>query len=192
MLYFALNFSFILVLSYTASFIFVTESRSYLPSFSPRLNASPWEPIDFFCFTQPLPPEPRGRPVELNECEEARELIMVGDKAWAPMDFSGDKEKGYFVPKVWGCCNCHIILHAVDGDYSVAEDTFTLALVAHVAEVILKSCVKNMPARLGGTAKVGPKKVFEIIVAAIIPKPNGGWSVPFSRNTSSILRIETS
>ena len=113
-------------------------------------------------------------------------LILIGDKVWAPMDFSYDATKGYQVPKVWGCGRCQIILHASEAGPDSAADTFTLALVAHVAANVVVDCVVDRPSQLGGYARLGPKKIFEVVVGPVLDAPNGSCHIPYSKNISSI------
>lgn len=71
-----------------------------------------------------------------------------------------------------GCGKCQFILDTAE---SPAEDAFTLALIAHVAEENIGSCVRKLLGHLGGYAKVRPKKIFEVVVAGC-----NGWCLQYA------------
>ena len=173
-------------LFYLALLIPAAAPRPSIPS----LRANPTldhDAVYVSCYNQPPHGQEHVPRVEIEDCKAATRLISIGDKTDAPMDFSHDETKGYFVPKTWGCGRCQLILHVVDDAYESAVDTFSLALVAHVAKAIIAECVILMPAQLGGDAKLGPKKIFELIVAGVISGPNDACSVAYPEKNASVL-----
>ena len=190
------NIRSLIIFGCTFSLSSAASPRSFNLSLSPHptTRRSPWAAQEkVTCYVQPPFPKPRAPRVELDECEEAKELILVGDKTFAPMDFSADETKGYKVPKVWGCGRCQVVLHALDVDPSIAEDTFTLALVAQVASDIIEICIRRKPSQIGGNAKLGPKKIFEVVVSGVLEnKANGTCVMHHTPILSTIANIETS
>ena len=190
-------FSFLLFINFfinlydANSLVFALNFRTYPPSIIPKVNTPPeaWEHVKVACYVQPLPPDPPVQRLIPKECEAAMGLIVIGDKASAPMDFSDDKTKGYPVPVVWGCGRCQIILHASNVGPNEVQDTFSLALVAYVASRIITKCLLELPFQVGGEALLGPKKVFEVIVGGLVGRSNGTSGVPYSKNISSIHSI---
>jgi len=62
------------------------------------------------------------------------------------------------------------------------KDTFTLPLVAHVAEDIIDSCVRKLP----GDARVGPKNIFEVAGAGV-PGAGNGATICLTLSTQRLL-----
>ena len=183
--------SFPIILCYANSLVPTVESRSYAASSTPEPKAppEPWEHVRVACYIQPLPPEAHVQRLRPDECEAARALILVGDKTYAPMDFTHDEKTGYPVPVVWRHGHCQIILHAIPVGSSKAEDTFSFALVAHVASRIITKCLLETPFQIGGEAELGPKKIFEVVVAGLLGASNDTSSMPYLKNISSIHNI---
>ncbi len=182
-----------IILCYTTFLIPSIDSRFIPPPFNQQLQADGEKP-HAVCFKQPPFPQPRAARVELDECEAAHALILIGDKIDAPMDFSTDAATGYKVPKVWGCGGCQIILYTTEQDSPM--DTFSLAYVAWAASEIIDKCVRTRPAQIGGDAKVGPKKIFKVVVAGTIkpandacamPRPGINLTIPGSATNSSSM-----
>lgn len=192
----AVNIRSLIIFGYTFSLFSAASLRSFNLSLSHHPIARPpprAAQAKVICYVQPPFPQPRAPRVDLTECETVLELILIGDKTFAPMDFSGDATKGYKVPKVWGCDRCQVVLHALGVDPSTAEDTFTLALVAQMASDIIDTCIRDELAQIGGDAKLGPKRIFQVVVAGVTKdEASGMCGMPYAPNSSTVANIETS
>ena len=188
-----LGLGFLVILLSSTSIVHAAEPRSHLPP----LHASPsvdHGPVQVSCYYQPPSGEEPPAPlIKTQDYREAKKLILIGDKVDAPMDFSRDETKGYRVPKVWENGGCVIVLHGVDQVDKSAVDTFSLALVAHVAEKIIVDCVEGPSAHIGEEAKLGPLEIFGIIVAGVVRDASHfAWNMSYARNKSSIPSVKKS
>lgn len=57
-----------------------------------------------------------------------------------------------------------------------AEETSTLALVAHVADKIICSDIKKLLAQLGADA---PKTIFELLLLGVPNAASGAFNMPY-------------
>ena len=122
-------------------------------------------PLDITCF-QPTKGVELLR-ARINDCDSVALGIIRGDKIRAPISWGVKKEgyHGFEVPYVWPphkTCRVQIGPETPD-----AEDNFSPKDVADGAVEIIKGCLENQPnhmLRLGGTAKIGPKKIMRVTI----------------------------
>lgn len=82
----------------------------------------------------------------------------------APIHFSQDERRGFKVPFAWPFNSCQII---INNRTPGAEETFSFALIAHLAAEIVEACVFDRPASLGGDVMLGDGDMFEVVVAGV-------------------------
>lgn len=145
---------------YTSSFTIPTVNAS--SPFHPNIIVPSLGTLKINCYIQPLPPRRRLPDADLEDCYEALQYLLLGDKIMAPMQFSHDSRRGFHVPFVWGHQSCQIIINNIEPH---AEDTFQTVLLAHLAAEVMEGCIVDTSASLGGDVKLGSRNQFELMVA---------------------------
>ncbi|KAL8830678.1 MAG: hypothetical protein Q9170_005630 [Blastenia crenularia] len=136
------------------------------------------------CFLQPPLPAKRLPRAQIQDCYTGLQVLLVGDKALAPMHFTEDKRTGFKVPFAWGHDSCQIIINNLTPD---ADDTFPIVLIAHLAAEVTEACIVEQTASLGGDVKLGHDQ-FEVIVAGTGVK-NGDQGVARSSGTGNAVAV---
>ncbi len=113
------------------------------------------------CFMQPARP-PHIPPIAtVNDCYAAVTQILYDPWSLVPEIWSSTRGR-FRLPYQWGYVSCMI---AIDVGRPGTEESFSLALVAQTAAAIVRVCLVENRHMLGGTAKVGPQQVMDIMVA---------------------------
>ena len=112
------------------------------------------------CYNQSPPGQRQIYPTKFVDCAEPIKNLVKYDKAHAPTLFSRKRGLGYKLPAQWVSRSCAIFLDARSDD---DEDYATFYDIAIEAGVINAACVANPP-HLGGTNRVGPKKIMNISI----------------------------
>ena len=121
------------------------------------------------CFSQPpSPSDPQLQPIIIDDCLEVlydivRNSVALQPNVWDPRFMT------FPVWNVFGTCAVGIVPR-----YSTSRDIFPELLVAHVAAVVIESCVKSKASeKVGGVAKIGVRNEFEICVYGRDPSAVG-------------------
>ncbi|KAL9053246.1 MAG: hypothetical protein Q9206_004005 [Seirophora lacunosa] len=96
------------------------------------------------------------------DCARIIDLMGVGDKSSAPINFSRSPGQGFKVPHHWVAGSCVVIIDLVDGK----DDTMKLSEIAFTAALISSICV-GRPGHLdmGGSDLAGPRMSMKVVVA---------------------------
>ncbi|KAL8750657.1 MAG: hypothetical protein Q9184_006348 [Pyrenodesmia sp. 2 TL-2023] len=135
------------------------------------------------CFSQPARPRPQLLRAVLQDCLDIAELIIQGDKAYAPMHWSRHKDVGWTLPVMWDIWgkSCFVTVDMLPGYYDDVV-VFPPEAIARTAVNIINWCQTSpkMP-NLGGRDVVGPEEKTIVILAGKIPekgpKPPGFWEL---------------
>ena len=112
------------------------------------------------------------KPVHVYECQIARRALMQIPEPDEDRLWSIPRTDHYILGR-WQHGNCSI---KVAGRTRTAEDWFSLKEVAELARDIIRECVGRR-VHSGGRMKVGPKKVFNVVVMHKDGIPDTGSSV---------------
>ncbi|KAL8668857.1 MAG: hypothetical protein Q9168_006528 [Polycauliona sp. 1 TL-2023] len=130
--------------------------------FNHNLTIPALGPLKINCYRQPPLPIKRLPRAGIHDCYTALQYLLRGEKTMAPIQFTEDDRRGFAVPFAWAHGTCQIIINNLTPN---AEETFSFALIAHLAAEITEACVLELPGSLGGEVKLGNRNLFEVVVA---------------------------
>ena len=107
------------------------------------------------------PPDAPFNKPKFDDCASLIDLIVVGDKASAPMQFSRDPQRGFRVPHGWINDTCTIVIDLWNGK----DDTMKLTEIAFTAATVMHFCIgRSGHPNLDGRGFAGPTMSMTVIL----------------------------
>lgn len=102
-------------------------------------------------------------PAEPVDCLNLAEIMMVGSKVWAPLEWSNLPGGGANrLPHHWSHKSCRADLEAVEGEQ--VEEYISMGHITEVAAEIIQPCIYNDKNRLGGVSLIGDQLKIRVVV----------------------------
>ncbi|MCJ1253405.1 hypothetical protein MMC24_001216 [Lignoscripta atroalba] len=132
------------------------------------------------CFKQPPPPRNVLKRIDASDCYRASHLIVIGDKAHAPMQFS--RTTSFVVPHRWALGGCIIAVDMVDPD---GDAILSLTEIAAHSIPLIQQCILNMPddLKLGGRTAIGPNNEMHLFIIGRTA-PAREWPLGYSSSAT--------